>query len=175
MNAPVHPLYTNEVSAEFLRSLDAPHFTEERLAHFCDEALAVVRQQQAYVEAHPARAIYRFATEGSQTRDGGVVQQATSPLEFTLESGRSVRAALKGDCVLYADGRTAQIVTGAGQENSDVALVGSRLCNGDEVINTLQGGCLLVGREGVPMAEDFLPSIKEEDCLLYTSPSPRDS
>lgn len=115
------------------------------------------------MEAHPARAIYRFATEGSQTRDGGVVQQATSPLEFTLESGRKVRAAQKGDYVLYADRRTAQIVTGAGQENSDVALVGSRLCNGDEIINTLQGGCLLVGREGVPMAEDFLPSIKEEE------------
>jgi hypothetical protein len=163
MNAPPHPSYTNEVSAEFLRSLDAPQFTEERLAHFCDEALAVVHQGQAYVEAHPARAVYRLATEGSQTHDGGVVQQATSPLEFTLESGRRVRAAQKGDYVLHADGRTAQIVTGAGQENSDVALVGSRLCNGDEVINTLQDGCLLVGREGVPMAEDFLPSIKEEE------------
>ena len=63
MNAPVHPSYTNEVSAEFLRSLDAPHFTEERLAHFCDEALAVVRQGQAYMDAHPAHAIYRIATE----------------------------------------------------------------------------------------------------------------
>ncbi|CAI8951681.1 MULTISPECIES: hypothetical protein [Pseudomonas] len=163
MNAPVHPLYTNEVSPEFLRSLDAPNFTEERLAHFCDEALAVVRQGQAYMEAHPAHAIYRIATEGSQTRDGGVIKQGVAHLEFTLESGQKVRAAQKGDYVVYADGRTAQIVTGAGQGNSDVALVGSRLCNGDEIINTLQGGCLLVGREGVAMAEDFLPSIKQEE------------
>ncbi|WP_223531129.1 hypothetical protein [Pseudomonas sp. GL-R-19] len=63
MNAPLPPSYTNDVSAEFLRSLDALHFTEERLAHFCDEALAVVRQGQAYMEAHPAHAIYRIATE----------------------------------------------------------------------------------------------------------------
>ncbi|MGO4313217.1 hypothetical protein AB4Z35_25795 [Pseudomonas sp. KB_15] len=163
MNAPLHPSYTNEVCAEFLRSLDAPHFSEERLAHFCDEALAVVHQGQAYKEAHPAHAIYRIATEGSQTRDGGVIQQGTAPLEFTLESGHKVRAAHKGDYAVYADGRRAQIVTGAGQENSHVALVGSRLCNGDEIINTLQGGFLIVGREGVPMVEDFLPSIKEEE------------
>jgi hypothetical protein len=62
---------------------------------------------------------------------------------------------------VYADGSTAQIVTGAGQENSHMALVGSRLCNGDEIINTLQGGFLLVGRDGVAMAEDFLPSIQQ--------------
>ncbi|WP_256874089.1 hypothetical protein [Pseudomonas umsongensis] len=42
-----------------------------------------------------------------------------------------------------------------------MALVGSRLCNGDEIINTLQGGFLLVGRDGVAMAEDFLPSIQQ--------------
>jgi hypothetical protein len=163
MNAPLHNLYTNEVSPEFLRNLDAQHFTEERLANCCDETLAVVRQQQDYIVAHPARAVYRLATEGSQTRDGGVIQQATSPFEFTLGDGQKVRAAQKGDCVLYPDGRTAQIVTGAGQDYDHAALVGSRLCNGDEIINTLQGGFLLVGREGVPMAEDFLPSVKQEE------------
>jgi hypothetical protein len=87
MNAPLHSLYTNEVSPEFLRNLDAQHFTEERLANCCDETLAVVRQQQDYIVAHPARAVYRLATEGSQTRDGGVIQQATSPFEFTLGDG----------------------------------------------------------------------------------------
>jgi hypothetical protein len=163
MNASLNPSYSNEVTAEFLCSLDAPHFTEERLAQFCEESLAVVRQGQAYVDAHPAHSIYRIATEGSLTRDGGVIQQGTAPLVFTLESGQEVRAAQKGDYVVYADGSTAQIVTGAGQENSHVALVGSRLCNGDEIINTLQGGFLIVGREGVPMVEDFLPSIKEEE------------
>ncbi|KAB0491098.1 hypothetical protein [Pseudomonas vancouverensis] len=163
MNASLPPSYTNAASAESLRSLDAPCFTDEQLARFSDQALAVVRQQQAFMEAHPARAIYRLATEGSQNRDGGIVQQATSALEYTLESGRKVRVAQIGDVVVYADGRTAQIVTGAGTENSDIALVGSRLCNGDEIINTLQSGVLLVGREGVPMAEDFLPPVQQEE------------
>jgi hypothetical protein len=76
---------------------------------------------------------------------------------------QKVPAAQKSDYVVYADGSTAQIVTGAGQGNSDLALVGSRLCNGDEIINTLQGGYLFIAREGVTIAEDFLPSTKEEE------------
>ena len=163
MNGPLHSFYTNEVSPEFLCDLDAHHLTQERLAKCCDETLAVVRKQQAYIVAHPARAVYRLATEGSQTREGGVIRQATSPFEFTIGDGQKVRAAQKGDCVAYPDGRTAQIITGAGQEYDHLALVGSRLCNGDEIINTLQGGCLLVGREGVPMEEDFLPTFKQEE------------
>ncbi|HEF4761580.1 TPA: hypothetical protein SAN82_004037 [Pseudomonas putida] len=163
MNAPTHPLYTNEVSPEFLRRLDNSPFTEEQLAKFDDETMAIIDQQRAYANAHPPHTIYRVATEGSQTCDGGVIHQATAPIAFTLDGGRKVYAARKGDYAVYADGRKAQIVTGAGQGNSELALVGSRLCNGDEIINTLQGGFLLFAREGVPMAEDFLPSIKEEE------------
>ena len=70
-----------------------------------------------------------------------------------------MRVAQKGDYAVYADGSTAQIVTGAGQDNSHWALVGSRLSNGDEIIDTPQGLVLLVVREGVPMPDDFLPSI----------------
>ncbi|WP_223461542.1 MULTISPECIES: hypothetical protein [unclassified Pseudomonas] len=160
MNAPLQPLYTNEVSPEFLCLLDDSPFTEEQLARFDDEDMTIIHQQQAYAEAHPPCAIYRVATQGSQTRDGGVIQQAVAPLTFTLDNGQKVTAAQKGDYVVYADGGTAQIVTGAGQGNNDLALVGSRLCNGDEIINTLQGGYLFVVREGVSMAEDFLPSIE---------------
>jgi hypothetical protein len=154
-------MYTNEVSAEFLRRQDNPYFTEQQLAQFNEQAQATVRQQQAYVDTHPAIAIFRCATEGSQTRNGGVIQQATAPQEFELENGQLVRAARKGDYVMYADGSTAQIVTGAGQANSDVALVGSLLSNGDEIINTPQSACVFVAREGVPMAKDFLPSIAD--------------
>ncbi|MNN69693.1 hypothetical protein D3C81_1855040 [compost metagenome] len=77
-----------------------------------------------------------------------------------MDNGQKVRGAQKGDSVVYADGSTAQIVTTAGEENSHLALVGSRLCNGDEIINTSQGICMYVVREGVPMGEDFLPSIE---------------
>lgn len=101
-----------------------------------------------------------MTTEGSQTRNGGVIQQATSPLVFTLDNGQRVRAAQKGDYVVYDDGRQAQIVTASGEGNSQVALVGSYLSNGDEIINTPQGACLLLMREGVLRAEDFLPTIE---------------
>lgn len=160
MNAPLHSSFTNEVSPEFLLRLDDSPFTEQQLAGFSEQALAIIRQRQAYAKAHPPVAIYRWATEGSQTRNGGVIQQATAPQGFTLGNGEQVRAAQKGDYVVYADGNTAQIVTASGQGYSHLALVGSRLSNGDEIINTPQGHSLLVAREGVPMAEDFLPSIE---------------
>jgi hypothetical protein len=161
MHASLQLAYTNEASAEYLRRLDDSPFTDQQLAGFDEHALASVNQQQAYAQAHPPIAIYRVATEGSQTRDGGVIQQGTAPLELPLADGRQARAACKGDQVVYADGSTARIVTGAGEGNSHVALVGSVLSNGDEIINTPQGALLLVAREGVPMAEDFLPAIEQ--------------
>jgi hypothetical protein len=163
MNAPLHPAYTNEVSSEFLRRLDTPHFTEQQIAQFSEQARAVVREKQAFIDAHPAIAIFRCATEGSQTRMGGVIQRGTVPNEIKLENDRSVRIAYRGDDVLYADGSVAQIVTGAGHANGDVAMVDSLISNGDEIINTPQSRCVFVVREGVPMAEDFLPSTKEEE------------
>jgi len=159
MNAPLQPSYTNDVSPEYLRSLDTPHFTEQQIEQFHEQAQVAVRHQQTYIDTHPAIAIFRCAAEGSQTRKGGVIQQGTGPLAFKLESGLSVRVALKGDYVRYADGSTAQIITGAGQANNDVALVGSVLSNGDEIINTPQDGYVFIAREGVSMVEDFLPAI----------------
>lgn len=159
MNAPFSPLYTNEASPEFLRSQDDYLFSRE-IEGVNEDVLRVIEQQQAYAKAHPPTAIYRVATEGSQTRNGGVIQRATSPWEFTLDNGQRVRGAQKGDYVVYADGSTAQIETASGQGNSHVALVGSVLSNGDEIINTPQGGLLFLAREGVPLAEDFLPILK---------------
>lgn len=149
--------YTNEVSSEFLRTLDKSPFTEQQLAGFNEEAMAIINRQKAYVEAHPPIAIYRIATEGSQTRNGGVIKQTTSPMAFRLDDGQQVRAAHKGDYVVYADGSRAEIVTGSGQENSDIALVGSYLSNGDEIINTLQNCGSFVMRKGVRPSKDFVP------------------
>lgn len=159
MNTKLLLLYTNEVSPEVLRTLDKSPFTEQQLAGFNEQALAIVNENQAYAKAHPPIAVYRVATDGSQTRNGGVIQHATAPMEFTLDNGQQVRAAKKGDYVVYADGRKAQIVTAAGEGNSHIALVGSALSNGDEIINTPQVGLMFIDREGVPRAEDFLPPI----------------
>jgi hypothetical protein len=152
--------YTNEVSQEVLRTLDASPFTDQQLAKFGEEAALCVQQQNAYCNAHPPVAIYRLATEGSQTRDGGVIQHATSEMVIDLSDGQQVCVAQKGDYAVYPDGKTAQIVTGAGHENSDTALVGSMLSNGDQIINTPQNLGMFVLREGVPKAEDFLPTVE---------------
>lgn len=151
--------YTNEVSPEFLCRLDDSYLAERRLVDIDEQVLAIINRQLDYVRAHPPIAIYRIAAEGSQTRNGGVIQRATSPMAFTLDNGQQVRAAQKGDVAVYADGSTAQIVTDAGQANSNIALVGSYLSNGDDIINTPQYGMLMVMRKGVTMEKDFLPAI----------------
>lgn len=163
MNAPLHTSFTNELTPEVLDSLDVWPFTEEQIAQSSEEVRAIMLQQRAYLETHCPCAIYRIATEGSQTRGGGVIQQGTLPMDITLECGRSVRVAQKGDCVVYADGSTARIVTGAGEENSHLALVGSRLSNGDQIVNTPQGSGLFIAREGESMPADFLPSVEGEE------------
>jgi len=158
MNTSANVYYTNEATPEHLRSLDKPYFSEQKIAQFDEHAQSVVRQQRNYIKSHPAIAIFRCATEGSLSRNGGVIQEASASLQFKLENGQTVRAARKGDHVMYADGSSAHIITGAGEANSNVALVGSLLSNGDEIINTPQSTCVLIAREGVPMAKDFLPS-----------------
>lgn len=156
-NTPSSHRYTNKASPELLRSHNNSPFTKQPIAGFGEEVMNRLHQQQAHREAHPACAIYRLATAGSQTLKGGVIQQATTGLEIALHNGHRVRVAQVGDCVVYGDGSMAQIVTGAGQSNSNLALVGSQLSNGDEIIDTPQGTGWFVQRDGVPMAEDFLP------------------
>lgn len=160
MNEPLLSPYTNEVSAEYLLHLDDLYLEQQQLDGYSEEVVAWINRQKAFVEAHPPIAIHRVATEGSQTRGGGTIQQVSSSLTFTLDNGWKVRAAQKGDEVVYADGSTARIITGAGKNNSNIALVGSRLSNGDEIINTLQRRFMIIVREGVPMAEDFLPALR---------------
>ncbi|WP_166363812.1 PAAR domain-containing protein [Pseudomonas akapageensis] len=160
MNAPLPQRFTNEISPEFLRTLDKSPFTDQQIVEFREEAIAAIRQNQVYLQAHPPCAIYRFASAGSRTRDGGEIQQATSPMEIILDNGQQVCVAQVGDYVVYDDGRKAQIVTGAGFEYEHLALVGSLLSNGDEIIDTLQGLALIAVRDGVPMADDFLPVVE---------------
>jgi hypothetical protein len=160
MNA-VSPLtYTNEAPPELLASLDRSPHEEQPLAGTYERP-SVVEQRQNNAGAQRPIAIYRLATEGSHTRDGGVIQQATTAWEITLKTGQQVRVAQVGDIAVSADGRTAHIVTGAGQDYGHLALVGSRLSNHDEIIDTPQATALFVAHEGVPMPDDFLPAMED--------------
>lgn len=53
MNAALPLMYTNEVSPEFLRTLDKAPFTEQQLAGFNEEVLAIVNKNHAQAKAHP--------------------------------------------------------------------------------------------------------------------------
>lgn len=158
------PTYTNELTPEVLAEQARSPFTPEQYAGFSEQALAMVREQEAYCRRHPIIAIHRLAAEASRTRNGGVIRQASTLLTITLEDGREVRVARTGDCVEYPDGSQARIVSGAGTQSEwsghNLALVGSRLSNGDEIVDTPQGALLITQRDGVPMAEHFL--IEEE-------------
>lgn len=80
---------------------------------------------------------YRFATIAALTERGGRVSTAS---EFRL-CGLGI--ARVGDVVTYPDGSEAVIVDGAGYastiDNRAAALVGSRLSNGDKIIETPWG------------------------------------
>lgn len=156
MNTPQPLTYNNDVSAEYLRNLDKPVFTDERLATFREETLEIISEQREFCAKHPPTGIFRLATEGSQTRNGGVIKKTNSMMAFRLDNGDDVRGAHVGDHATYPDGSTAEIVTGAGEHFYNAALVGSRLSNGDEIISTLQSCASLVAREGIPPAGDFL-------------------
>lgn len=100
---------------------------------------------------------YLFATIGSLTERGGRISTATSKLTLA-----GLPAARVGDVVTYADGSEALIVDGAGFAAIDgdkpFALVGSRLSNGDRIIETLQTCYGITVRDGQPVPGLFDPA-----------------
>lgn len=78
-----------------------------------------------------------FATIGALTERGGRVTQATSGMTVA-----GLAIARVGDIVTYEDGSEAIITDGAGKYaiccDKPLALVGSRLSNGDRIVETLQ-------------------------------------
>lgn len=152
--------YTNELTAEMLAAFDQSPFTAEQLAGMDDEARAAVEKQDEYARYHPVTAIWRQATVGSLTRDGGKVSSAGSGGAVITSSGDFAELALVGDEVRYPDGTTAYIISGSGSSISSngrgYALVGSHLNNGDEIISTPQNIAVLCCRAKETMPEDFL-------------------
>ncbi|UXU90274.1 PAAR domain-containing protein [Burkholderia sp. S-53] len=88
-----------------------------------------------------------FATIGSRTERGGWVAEVAGKMKY-----RGLTLARVGDIVHYDDGSEAVVVDGAGfaatSEDKPIALVGSRLSNGDVITQTLQDGV------GIRVADD---------------------
>ncbi|WP_367299328.1 PAAR domain-containing protein [Hafnia alvei] len=157
-------MYTNELTPEILSNLDVSPFSDETLSTLSDDSMAIIQEQEAYIRAHPPIGIFRFAAEGSQTRGGGTVKIASSGVLINLKNGSSVQLAKVGDSVIYPDGTTTLISSGAGKEHRfgqvQAALVGSGLDNGDEIINTPQDSLLIIKRLGEAMPDDFLVELR---------------
>jgi uncharacterized Zn-binding protein involved in type VI secretion len=98
-----------------------------------------------------------FVTIGSRTKDGGRVTRVSTEAEY-----EGLALARVGDIVTYDDGSEATIIDGAGfaaaWEDKPLALVGSRLSNGDTITETLQDGCGITVRDGVPVPGLFDPT-----------------
>ncbi|WP_047473109.1 PAAR domain-containing protein [Acinetobacter sp. ZOR0008] len=79
--------------------------------------------------------IYYVAVHGAKTQNDGLVNVSSTNTKI-----KGLSIARVGDEVIYADGTTSKIISGAGTacivDGSPVALVGSRLENGDEIIES---------------------------------------
>lgn len=114
-------------------------------------------EQISYAESlywsNKPRTEYYLALNGAKTRNGGLVR-ATS--EISIDE---IPAALVGDEVIYEDGTTSKIVSGAGFALMDgersFALVGSRLENGDEIVEAISKGFILELYHDEPRPEHF--------------------
>ncbi|TBN98602.1 hypothetical protein EYZ49_12620 [Salmonella enterica subsp. salamae serovar 13,22:z:-] len=156
--------YTNELTADVLAEQNESSFSAKELADMSDDARAVVLEQEAFCRAHPVTAIYRVAVAGCLTRRGGTGAEFNpNPEEgykIRLENGQWVSVLTEGCTVTYPDGSTARIISSAGKQHTydgrGIALVGSVLDNGDEIISTPQNSLMIVARDGVPMGDDFL-------------------
>lgn len=97
-----------------------------------------------------------FATEGSTTERGGRVVHASSGAKIA-----ELTIARVGDKVVYEDGTEAHIIDGAGFAavylDKPLALVGSRLSNGDRIVKSLHNGAGINERAGKPIEGLFDP------------------
>lgn len=147
--------YTNEPTTDVLERLRQPPFTDEFLSELEPQSRQSLVAEMESMLQRPVLHIFRGATIGSLTRHGGVIRETSG--KSTLDGHYSARV---GDKVVYPDGREATIICGAGKgrvmQGESMALVGSMLDNGDEIISTPQGCQMFVFREGDALPDGFL-------------------
>lgn len=146
---------TNELTTDVQERLRQSQFTDEFLAELdLQKRQSLVAEMESMLH-RPILHIFRGATAGSLTRHGGVTRETSG--KSTLGGHYAARV---GDKVVYPDGREATIICGAGKgrvmEGKSMALVGSMLDNGDEIISTPQGSQMFVFREGDALPDGFL-------------------
>ncbi|MPW43328.1 hypothetical protein A7A69_10475 [Acinetobacter sp. Ac_1271] len=117
-----------------------------------------IQAEQLYFQHRP-KTLYHLAVNGAKTKNGGLVKASAVACKI---GGLSI--ALVGDDVLYSNGTTSKIISGAGSacivEGKSVALVGSHLENGDEIIDSPNKSVAINIFKGDKAPEGFL--VKQE-------------
>lgn len=135
-------MFLHELSIEQLETLSESEIQE------------IYNIEQAYWNNKP-HTIYYVATHGAKSRNDGLVNASSHAVKV---AGLSL--ARVGDEVIYADGTTSKIISGAGAvcsvDGASVALVGSRLENGDEIVESPNNSILIRIFKDQPIPENFL-------------------
>ncbi|RSP93775.1 hypothetical protein EA716_12075 [Acinetobacter baumannii] len=99
--------------------------------------------------------IYYVAVHGAKSQNGGLVNTSSTNTKI-----RGLSIARVGDEVIYVDGTTSKIISGAGTacivDGVPVALVGSRLENGDEIIDSPNTTIGIRIYKDQPLPQNFL-------------------
>ncbi|ELC3722917.1 hypothetical protein RJE73_004096 [Salmonella enterica] len=104
--------YTNELTPPALASFKNP-FSAEQLANADDEQRQIFKSHVEEMKDRSLLTIWRFATTGALTQNGGKIEKASANDSFTLEDGSEVNRAIVGDYVVYPDGTRAKIINGS--------------------------------------------------------------
>lgn len=136
------PKFLNELPLEQLQKLSEEDITQ------------TIEAEQLYFQ-HKPHSVYYLAVNGAKTRNGGLVRAINDNCKIA-----GIAIACVGDVAIYVDGTTSKIISGAGQacviESKSVALVGSRLENGDEIIDSPNHSHAIRLFKDKPIPEDFL-------------------
>jgi uncharacterized Zn-binding protein involved in type VI secretion len=115
-----------------------------------------LRAEQLYWENKP-QTLHYLAVNGAKTKNGGLVSASYHHYKIAEMSIARV-----GDEVIYKDGTTSKIISGAGQacvlDGVPVALVGSHLENGDEIIDSPNTSVAIRIFKDQPKIDHFLSS-----------------
>ncbi|MDC4864528.1 PAAR domain-containing protein [Acinetobacter baumannii] len=99
--------------------------------------------------------IYYVTVHGAKSQNGGLVNASSNNGKI-----KGLSIARVGDEVIYTDGTTSKIISGAGTacvvEGLSVALVGSRLENGDEIIESPNTTIAIRIYKDQPLPQNFL-------------------
>ncbi|MNM25328.1 hypothetical protein D3C81_357720 [compost metagenome] len=99
--------------------------------------------------------IYYVAVHGAKTQNDGLVNASSTNTKI-----KGLSIARVGDEVIYANGTTSKIISGAGTasiaDGVPVALVGSRLENGDEIIESPNTTIAIRIYKDQPLPQNFL-------------------